>query len=276
MSVKIITLDLDGTLMSPDHLTVSKRNREALKAAHDKGVKITISTGRTLSIMGDVCVQVPQVDYVMYSNGAAVLDRRENKNIYSRLMDWDFCSGILDYLNANPVFYEGYVDGFSYVQPDKAEYFIDDLLPKEFVDSLLGNMNACDDVKKAVSGHSIEKITVYSGDKEVLDRMWKHFEGMENISLASSMHANMEITKAGVDKGTALDGMCKKLGIDKNEAMCFGDAGNDIPMLKYAGYSFAMGNGTDECKRAAKHVTLSNAEDGVADAIEKFILNKKR
>lgn len=275
MSIKIITLDLDGTLMSPDHLTVSKRNRKALKAAHDKGVKITISTGRTLSIMGDVCVQVPQVDYVMYSNGAAVLDRRANKNIYSRLMDWDFCSGVLDYLNEKPVFYEVYVDGFSYVQLNKAEFFIEDLLPAEFVDSLMGNMNACDNVKELVSGRNIEKITIYSGDKDIFNKMWNHFEKMENISLTSSMHANIEITKSGVDKGTALDGMCRTLGIDKSEAMCFGDAGNDIPMLKYAGYSFAMGNGTDECKKAAKYITLTNAEDGVADAVEKFILKNK-
>ena len=54
MAVKIITLDLDGTLMSPDHLTVSQENKDALRAAHEKGVKIAVATGRTLAIMGDV------------------------------------------------------------------------------------------------------------------------------------------------------------------------------------------------------------------------------
>ena len=79
--IKLIALDLDGTLMYTDHITVTEENRAALKKAHEKGASLAVATGRTLAIIGDVCEQVPEIDYVIYSNGAAVYDRRQSKNI---------------------------------------------------------------------------------------------------------------------------------------------------------------------------------------------------
>ena len=76
MSIKLIATDLDGTLMSGDHLTVSPRTVAALQAAHDRGVCLAIATGRTLDFIDHVTAQVPFVDYVIYSNGAAVYDRK--------------------------------------------------------------------------------------------------------------------------------------------------------------------------------------------------------
>jgi hypothetical protein len=272
MSVKIIALDLDGTLMSPDHMTVSARNREALKKAHDKGITIAIATGRTIAIIGDVCEQVPEVDYIIYSNGASVLERKTGKNIYTNLMDWDFCEKVIDYLDEKPAFYEIYINGKSYVKPSKAEHFISDRLPKEFVDSLLGSVTPCENIKEALAGKSIEKITLYTKEQEAFDEMWEHFSKMDCINLASSINGNMEMTKFDADKGNALKGLCDTLGIKPEEAMTFGDAGNDCGMLKFAGYSFAMENGEDICKQTANYVTKSNANDGVAVAIEKYAL----
>ena len=84
MAVKLIVTDLDGTLMSPDHQTVSERTKNALKTAHDNGVKIAIATGRTLTFTDNVTSQVPFVDYVIYSNGAAVFDRNARTKIAFR------------------------------------------------------------------------------------------------------------------------------------------------------------------------------------------------
>lgn len=275
MAVKIITMDLDGTLMSADHMTVSEANRTAIRQAHNNGVKIAISTGRTIAIMGDVCEQVPEVDYVMYSNGAGVMDRQTGKNIYTNFMSWDFCESVLDYLDTMPAFIEVYVNGISYVQENKAEFFIDNILPEEFIDQLMSRMEICKNVKAAVYGKDIEKITIYSKIPEAFDELWKHFSAMnDRIYLASSLPGNMEMTRAGVDKGTALDGMCRALGITPDESMAFGDAGNDCPMLSYSKYSFAMENATDECKASANYITKSNTDDGVAFAIHKYVLNK--
>lgn len=274
--IKIITLDLDGTLMSTDHLTVSQENRRAIKEAHDKGVKIAISTGRTLAIMGDVCDQVPQVDYVMYSNGAVVVDRKTGENIYTNCMDNKLCESIIDFVNTKKAFYEVYADGKSFVPDDKSDYFLDGSLPQEFIDELMSKMTICHDVKSAVEYKNIEKITVYSKFQNVFDELWDYFSAMDGkVCLSSSLKGNMDVTSIGVDKGFALDGMCKALGITSDESMAFGDAGNDCPMLEYSKYSFAMENGSDECKKSANFITKSNAEDGVAVAIDKYVLGKK-
>lgn len=266
--IKLIVLDLDGTLMSPDHLTVSEANRMALKLAHEKGIKIAISTGRTLAIMGDICEQVPEVDYVMHSNGACVFDRKENKYIYTNLMDSELSNEILSYLEDKPCFYEIYAGGKSYAQEDKGDYFIYDILPKKFLDDILSKMELVKNAKEELNNIGIEKITIYSRFEETFKEVTEHFGKMtDKIYTTSSIKGNCDMTKRGVDKGTALDGMCKKLGISADEVMAFGDAGNDCPMLEYAGYSYAMANASDECKASAKYETKSNAEDGVAWAI---------
>lgn len=89
MSIELIVTDLDGTLMAPDHTTVTQRTRTALQKAHDKGVKTAIATGRTISLIGMVTKQVDFIDYVIYSNGAAVYDRVNKKLIYTSFFDTD-------------------------------------------------------------------------------------------------------------------------------------------------------------------------------------------
>ena len=135
--VKLIALDLDGTLMSADHMTVTQKTKEALRLAHNRGAKISIATGRTLAIIGDVCEQVPEIDYIIYSNGAGVYDRRSKKTIYKSFMPWSFCREVLCTLDKMPAFLEVYVDGVSYYQTDKGDFFPKDALPQKFVDTLM-------------------------------------------------------------------------------------------------------------------------------------------
>lgn len=269
--IKLIALDMDGTLMSPDHITVSDENRKALKEAHQKGAKISIATGRTLAIIGDVCEQVPEIDYIIYSNGAGVLDRKAQQNIYQNLMTWDFCKDIIEYLDTLPIFLEIYVDGMSYVQESKAVYFKDGVLPQEFIDKLLSQMTVVESLIETIKDKNIEKISIYTNNENDFQMLWDRFRMTKGIYLASALPLSMEITKSGVDKGAALKGMCETLVIKPSETMAFGDAGNDIPMLEFADYSFAMANGTEECKRAAKFQTISNGQDGVAYGIRQFI-----
>ena len=84
MSIKLLASDLDGTLMSSDHITVAQRTKNALWSAHEKGIKIAIATGRALNFTAGVTAQVPFVDYVVCSNGASVYDRNNKKFIYRK------------------------------------------------------------------------------------------------------------------------------------------------------------------------------------------------
>ena len=89
--------------------------------------------------------------------------------------------------------------------------------------------------------------------------------------MTTSFPISIDVTCAGADKGTALQALCRHLGVSPRQCMAFGDAENDCPMLRFAHYGYAMENGSDACKQAAKFVTKSNAEDGVAVAVRQVM-----
>lgn len=269
--IRLIATDLDGTLMSADHLTVTQRTINTLKKAHDRGVKIAIATGRPLALIDNVICQVPFTDYIIYSNGACVFDRNENKIIYSNLIENHIAREIIDYLLKNNVFFEIYVDGKSHYQLGTENLFDNTGFPQEFIDEVIKTMTGHKSLLRFLGGLDVEKITLYS----VKDEYYKIFEEKllsYDLSTACSFKGNLEATVKSADKGRALEGICKVIGITANECMSFGDAGNDRPMLEFAKFSFAMANGSDECKAAAKYLARSNEDDGLAIAVEEYIL----
>ena len=95
---------------------------------------------------------------------------------------------------------------------------------------------------------------------------WNRKRGLE---LVGSLQYNIEINAAGVNKGTGLVNLGRMLGIRREEIMAFGDGDNDIAMLREAGFGVAMANADEQVKAAADYITLSNEEEGVAEAIER-------
>ncbi len=273
MSIKIIATDLDGTLMSPDHLTVTERTRKALFEAHNRGVKIAVATGRTLGFIDGVLAQIPFADYVIYSNGASVFDRKLKKDIYINHISAEDTADILNFLDGLPVYYNVYVGGRTYLQADKQQYYNNDSLPEVFLKEFVAVSKVCDNLKEELKGKSAEIFSVYSMSPQN-EKLITEFLRGKNLLLTTSIPDEIEATAENVNKGTALKGLCDELGITADEAMAFGDAMNDSYMLKFAGYSFAMGNAVDELKRIARYVTATNADDGVAQAVEKYVLSE--
>ena len=274
MSVKIIATDLDGTLMAPDHLTVTERTKNALYEAHKKGVKIAIATGRTLAFIDYVVNQIPFVDYIIHSNGAAVFDRKNNEYIYTNLVSPEITAEAITLLNSMPIYYNIYVGGNTYVQNGTEKYYINDGLPEAFIAEFSAKSKWCDNLGETVKGKGAELIDVFYNTDEQKIAVFSFFEE-NNIFMTSALAGVVSGTAMGSDKGTALGGLCKKLGILPDEAMTFGDASNDSTMLEFAKYSFAMENGDELCKKAAKNSAPSNADDGVAVIVEKYVLSEE-
>lgn len=273
MSIKLIASDLDGTLMAPDHLTVTERTKKALLDAHNKGIKIAIATGRTLHFTDNVTKQIPFVDYVICSNGAAVYDRNTKEYIYKNMISIEDTAETVRFLNRYPVYYNVYTDGLIFVQKGVDKFFINPDMPQVFIDAFSRFATACDDLASFLDGKGAELIDIFASDKESHDAVIE-FCKEKNLILASAAPGVNSATAAYVDKGNALRGIIKHLGISADELMTFGDAYNDCPMLELAGYSFAVENSVDECKRVAKFIAPSNGEDGVAQMIEKYVLDK--
>lgn len=271
MSVKIIATDLDGTLMSPDHLTVSERTKKALLEAHKKGIKIAIATGRALKFTEGVTKQIPFVDYVICSNGANVYDRKSEKFIYSNLISEDITAETLNKLKDLPVYYNVYINGENYVQKGADKFFDNNGLPKEFLEEFAAKIKVCDDICESAKGFGAELIDIFYTDAESKKVIFD-FLDEKDVFLTSSLAGVVSMNAPGADKGTALKGLCDIMGFTADEAMTFGDASNDATMLEFAHYSFAMANGDDICKSKARFSAPSNADDGVAQMIEKYAL----
>ncbi len=274
MDIRIIATDLDGTLLAPDHISVTERTMSALIKAHEKGVKIAISTGRTLSLIKEVRDKIPFADYVIYSNGAAVYDCKNAETVYVQNVPDEKIQRIIRHLEDFSAYYNVYADGNIYMKrTSDTGIFEKTDLPRDFLMHFLETAILTDDMLEEMKSRKAEQIIIYFASDECRKAVHELINELGNLHTVSSFSDNIEIMSDAASKGLAVKAICDIIGCTAENAMTFGDAWNDCSMLEYAEHSFAMANGDEKCKRSAKYICPSNAEDGVAQMIEKYVLN---
>ncbi len=272
MNIKLIAMDLDGTLMLPDHQSVGDVTRRVLEACGRKGVRLALATGRTLALTEPVQAQLPFLDYVVFSNGAGVWDIKNKKLLYSDPMDLADARQICAYLDSRPVYYEFYADGVP-VAPARCNGMARlDGVPDSFVDELLGKVIYQDSVAETLKNMTVEKLNLFTIPTEENRALRAFLQTMDGVEITSSIGCNIEAGKVGTSKATALAALCRQQGWDPTQVMCFGDSGNDVDMLRYCGQSYAMENGTDAAKTVARFVAPSNDREGLAQVIRQKLL----
>ena len=272
MQVQLLAMDLDGTLMLADHQHVGETTRQVLAACRQKGVCLALATGRTLALTEPVQAQLPFLDYVVFSNGAGVWDIRNKKLIHSDPMDLTDAKQICAYLDSRPVYYEFYADGVP-VAPARCKGMARlDGVPDSFVDELLEKVAYRDSVADALTHMTVEKLNLFTIPDQENRALRAFLQTMDRVEITSSIGCNVEAGKVGTSKATALAALCGQLGFDPAGVMCFGDSGNDVDMLRYCGRSYAMANGTDAAKAAARFVAPSNDREGIAQIARQEIL----
>lgn len=263
---KLIAIDVDDTLLS-DTLTVSEETKAALKAAIDKGVNVTLATGRmyasAVQIAKQINLNVPIITY----QGSLVKTLLEGKVLYERYVPTKAAVQIQQYCLQHGLHLQLYVDDLLYGMEDNEiikEYSDRSKIPfiiepdfNKLIDKPLGKMLIIDDPVK-------------------LDRVESELKALvgEEAHITKSKPHYLEITHKEGTKGHALRYMAEHLGCSMQETIAIGDSWNDHEMIEAAGLGVAMGNATDKLKAIADYVTLSNNEDGVRHVIEKFVLNR--
>ncbi len=274
MNIKLIALDLDGTTLKNDHLTISVRTKQALEAAISKGILVVPATGRNDALLPRAIMDIPGIRYAITSNGAVTYDIKEQKVLHSDYLDAGIARDVLSRIPRDEILVEIFRKGrllverrFIHALQDYPIHFMD-------MEILIRLFQEVEDLSEFTREHGdgIEKINIPFVPPQWQEPLWERFSQFPSITLTSSVKHNMEINQADTSKGVALKRFCENLHIPPENVMAFGDNGNDIEMLQYAGLSFAMGNGTQGAKEAAKLVTLASDEDGVAQAIEKYVL----
>lgn len=272
MDIRLIAMDLDGTLMLPDHRHVGDATKKALAACKRQGIRLALATGRTRALTAPVQAQLPFLDYVIYSNGAGVWDIKENRLIHSDPMDLADAQKICAYLDSRPVYYEFYADGVPVAPARRKGLARLDGVPGSFVKELLDAVEYRDDVAQALADKTVEKLNLFTIADVENQKLRQFLQTVSRVEITSSIGCNVEAGKAGTSKATALAALCRQCGYNPSQVMCFGDSGNDVDMLRYCAYSYAMENGTPQAKAAAGFLAPSNAREGVAAVVRRQIL----
>lgn len=274
--MKLLAFDLDGTAFLPVSSIVTDRLREVLGKVVDKGIHIVPSTGRMKNFLPDTIRELRGVRYVVTANGAGVYDLLEDRKLYENLIETETAICVQRILNEYPVFVEYYNGGNAFLQKGMREQAIEYYkIPPDRMRFLQKQYTMIDEYIAFLEKEQLkpEKINMPFVPEQHYDAIWDKLSSMEELLLTSSIPGNIEINNAYCTKGAALRALAAQLGIDRAEVMAVGDGGNDVAMLKYAGVSVAMGNAIPEAKQAAKFITATNEEDGLAKAIEQFLLS---
>jgi len=261
---KLIAVDLDDTLLN-DKLQISSRTRHALQKAVELGSVVTIATGRmyrsAAPIARDLGIEIPIITY----QGALVKNACSGEVLIHRPVPLGLARTVLAEGYQKKVHMNVYLDDTLYV---------DSISPEGMRYAELAG------VEMFPVGNLLEFVRrdpakiLYIAAPRVLDRLREEMREAlgDRLYITKSKPNYLEFMHPEATKGHALRALAEKFGISRDEIMALGDSYNDLDMLRFAGMGIAMGNAPAEVKREADYVTGTNNNDGVAEAIEKFVL----
>lgn len=270
MSIKLVALDLDGTLLTKDK-EVSAENRAAIQRAKEAGVKVVLCTGRPLKAILHIlkdCNLLEEGDLGITYNGGLIQWTATGESLSQITMDKEAVLDVYalsqelavpcNFIDLNTVYEPAYPTGKESLYP-----MIMNILPFEPIN-----------VASLPEKTAINKM-IFCWHQEELDQAISQIPAHyhDRYTIMKSRPNLLEILPKTVDKGKGLALLADKLNLDVSEIMAIGDQENDLAMIQYAGIGVAMDNATDEVKAQADIITKSNDEHGVAYAIDQYVLN---
>ncbi len=280
MGYKMICIDMDGTLLN-SRKKISEYNKKIIKAVHDKGIEIVVTTGRLYNNAAYFSKLLGVDSPVIAANGAIVMDQKTNEVIYEQEIPKNVCLEMLEVLIRNKISFHFNTMGTIYCSDlftqmatkvyMKKQLHFEELKIKYKVIKGIENWKKVFDIEQG----KIAKCIAASPKKEKVAKLRSELDNLGTVTSFASGEHSIEVNYNCVSKANAIKVLINKYGITKDELMCIGDNENDISMLEYAGLGIAMGNASAKVKSVANYISDTNNKDGVAKAIEKFILNDK-
>ncbi|MEA4973618.1 5-amino-6-(5-phospho-D-ribitylamino)uracil phosphatase YcsE [bioreactor metagenome] len=272
--VDIIATDLDGTLLTDDK-RISDINKKAMFDAAQRGIYIVPATGRALHTMPQNVLELDCVKYAVTSNGAAIVDVKSGETLYKNQMSINTALHVINQSLELGIMVEIFTDGRAYT----LKRYIDDLVGfgvnSRFVKWYLDTRNVVDNFSNLlINDATVENINLIFNDLDKRVEMRKWLAAYPEVELTNSLGNNIEVGVKNCGKGAALTVLAEMLGSDMSRVMCLGDNENDIDMLKRAGISIGMSSGQDSVKENVTYVAKGNNDDGFAEAVYKFAIDK--
>lgn len=252
---KAVFFDIDGTLVSFRTHSISQNTLADLYALKEKGVKTFIASGRPLKMMDNLS-GFPFDGYITL-NGAIVY--ADDRVIFRHPIDAATAGKIAEIADTAGMPCVTYCEGRLAVS------MTDETTDMTFKMIKLPPIPVIPAVEMA--REPVYQFTIFADEKQEKTMILPEADKLEP-SRWNPMF--MDLNPKGLSKADGIRAICGHFGISREETMAFGDGGNDIEMLKYAGTGIAMGNASDNVKASADHVTASVDEDGVSKALRHF------
>lgn len=265
--IRLIALDLDGTLFGPDW-RVGEADRAAVVAARDRGVQISLATSRWYGSAHGMAKELELRAPLICQNGAHVKEPNDGAELLHLRIPIDVAREIAVFCDEGG--FETYttVDSATYVRTAREEQMASRRLPQGM---RLARTHA-EHVTSPASGFVVFGRESVQAVLETFAERYADVLAMP-AGVSETFPPYVTITAAGADKGRALELVCRHLGVSVEETMAIGDAAPDVAMFEVAGIGVAMGNAPEDVRAKADAVAPSNAEAGVAWAIRRFVLD---
>lgn len=270
--IKMIGMDLDGTLLTTQK-EVTAYTRKVLAKAIEQGCVVLVATGRPITAVPQELREFPGMKYAVTANGARIVDVEKGITIYESLLSIEIAEQVLDVFADYNALLEVFIDGKGYTKADCMGH-LEDYFKPSMVRYILQTRTPVEDVKATMLQRNcpVDKVQGVFHDEGERQQAAKRLEQIPGIVVTEALGNNLEVNREGTNKGLALVRLGEMLGIQREEIMACGDGMNDYEMLKTVGFAVAMENGDEPVKEIADYITETNDEDGVAKAIEQFVL----
>ncbi len=263
---KMVCLDIDGTLLNSNH-KISENTKEVIKiVANEKQIPVILVSARMpkgiVSLQRELEIKQPIICY----SGALILDNCGDM-LSKQFINLSDFKNIYKFTNNLSVHISLYKDDEWYVE--KMDYWAKQESEITNITPNVIDFNNLIEVWRE-EGTGPNKILCMASPDEI--NLLKENIRCDNLNIYPSKPTYLEIMPIQASKTSAINFLQKKFNIERSNIICMGDNYNDIDMIEYAGLGIAMGNAPDDVKIHANYVTLTNDEDGVAEALKKYVL----
>lgn len=269
MKYKAIALDLDGTLLNSKK-EISPRNKEVIMKALKAGVKIILASGRPVPGIVKIAKQLRLQEmggYILAYNGGMIIDCKTGEVLRRETVPEKYYADIVRCASKFDVTTLTY-DSNGIITNNENDKYVQ-------LESRINNIP----IRQVF--HLDEEAQIdppvkflCTGEHKLLRKVEAQLNEKLNdaVNIFFSEPFFLEITPQGIEKASSLEILLNKLDIDRKQLIACGDGYNDIPMMQYAGLAVAMENAQEETKEWADFIAPSNDADGVAVAIERYII----
>ena len=269
MPIKLVAVDMDGTLLN-EQKKITPRTQRAVRDAIAHGLDVVFCTGRPLCECDEAIAALPEVRYLVSSNGARIWDLHENRVLAEHCFAPERSLQLVERLLP----FDGLVAVFTGTRITMRkdwETRIFDVFPPVIAAHTAKYHHPDEALLDYAAGKhgAVEKVFCIFVSEAERDRAWDAIRDIPS-DIVVSAEDNLEVTEPGINKGAGLAELARLLGLAREEIMAVGDSRNDTSMLSYAGFPAAMGNADPKLKTLARLVLPTNEEDGVAWALDRL------